>query len=105
MLFPQQVIITMGYIEFVEIYCEKYNLELIKEKRLKGAKLLKVQLLAYILYLQYNISFQSVADIIKTSRQSAMHAYYLILGNDIYRKIAEERYKEITKDVRNVQTN
>ncbi len=92
-------LVAMTFFDFVEKYCEKYQLKLVatdEGKRLAGIRLISIKLLVYIIRVYFNSpSYQIIANSLTISRQSAMLFYYDILSKAMYRKIAEDRYKEI----------
>ena len=98
----------MTYSEFIESYCKKFNLVLDKEdgstNKLSGDKLLKIRILAYLLRMHYSLSYNKVSKLIMISRQMAMYHYYEVLRSELYRKIADDRYKEM-EGARNIQAN
>lgn len=87
----------MSYTEFIEEYCKQQNLKLIKERRVSGPRLLKLQILVYLLRIKpdFQISFPRIAQKLLISRHSAIRFYYNVLSSDIYRQIAEDRYEEV----------
>lgn len=94
----------MTYNKFIELYCRRYNIEIIKVKRLSRSYGAEIKLLAYILRIKFMVSYGAIGTALELSRGVAMYCYYEVLGNSIWREVAENRYKEVIS-VRDVQEN
>jgi hypothetical protein len=88
----------MTYLRFLEKYCEKYNLVIDKKlngDRLCGSRLMEMKLLCYISRLYFNKRHSESSRLLQIPNQSALVFYYDVLNSKAYKKIAEEKYKEI----------